>query len=98
MIETCATKPAKNGTGQTIHLPKGYCFEGREDYIMQDDATDQVMFQSDRPEIKLWNELFELLHSIDAPADFMTERPMNVLPQSHGIFDDNLSPSGKRSS
>jgi len=43
---------------------------------------------SNRPGAKSWNEFFELLHAVEVPADFMMDRPLNVLPQERGVFDD----------
>ena len=63
--------------------------EGGEVYVTRDDATGDVVL-SNRPGAKTWDEFFELLHAVDAPADFMAERPLNVLPQERGIFDDEI--------
>jgi len=50
--------------------------------------------RSNRPGAQTWNEFFELIESVeDTPATFMAERPMNMLPQQHRIFDDELSPN-----
>ena len=35
-------------------------------------------------------DYFALLRTIDVPEDFMAERPMNVIPDSAGIFDDMI--------
>lgn len=35
-----------------------------------------------------WGEFFELVRAIEVPADFMAERPLNVLPPERGVFDD----------
>jgi antitoxin VapB len=87
MIETRIAKLFKNGASQAVRLPVEFRFEGDEVYITRDDATGDVVL-SNRPGAKVWNEFFELLHTIDVPADFMAERPLNVLSQEHGIFDD----------
>ena len=89
MIETRIVKLFKNGASQAVRLPVEFRFEGDEVYITRDDATGDVVL-SNRPGAKVWNEFFELLHKIDVPADFMAERPLNVLSQEHGIFDDEL--------
>jgi antitoxin VapB len=90
MIETRIAKLFKNGASQAVRLPVEFRFEGDEVYIMRDDATGDVVL-SNRPGANAWNAFFELLHTIDAPADFMAERPLNVLSQEHGIFDDELA-------
>ena len=84
----------QNGQSQAVRLPKEFRFEGDEVYITRDDATGDVVL-SNRPGAKAWSEFFELLHAIDVPADFMAERPLNVLSQEHGIFDDELTSDDK---
>jgi antitoxin VapB len=93
MIETRVAKLFKNGASQAVRLPAEFRFEGDEVYVTRDDATGDVVL-SNRPGAKIWGEFFELLHSIEAPADFMAERPLNVLPQERGVFDDELHPNG----
>lgn len=94
MIETRVAKLFKNGASQAVRLPLEFRFEGEEVYVTRDDATGDVVL-SNRPGAKTWNEFFELLHEVDVPADFMSERPLNVLPQERGIFDDEISPYSK---
>ena len=77
----------KNGASQAVRLPVEFRFEGDEVYVMRDDATGDVML-SHRPGAKTWGEFFELLHATKVPADFMAERPMNVLSTAQGLFDD----------
>jgi antitoxin VapB len=43
---------------------------------------------SKQPGAGVWNRFFELLRSVEVPADFMAERPLNVLPSERDIFDD----------
>ena len=64
-----------------------YKRQGDEVYVTRDDATGDVVL-SNRPGAKSWNEFFELLHAVEVPADFMMDRPLNVLPQERGVFDD----------
>ena len=94
MLETRIAKLFKNGDSQAVRLPVEFRFEGDEVYITRDDATGDVVL-SNRPGVKAWNEFFELLHTIDVPADFMSERPLNVLSQEHGVFDDEITPHDK---
>ena len=96
MIETRVAKLFKNGASQAVRLPAEFRFEGEEVYVTRDDATGDVVL-SKRPGAKAWNEFFELLHSVNVPADFMAERPLNVLPQEHGVFDDALSQNSEGS-
>jgi antitoxin VapB len=94
MNETRVAKLFKNGASQAVRLPAGFRFEGDKVYVTRDDATGDVVL-SNRPGAKTWGEFFELLQEVDVPADFMAKRPLNVLPQEKGIFDDELSAHGK---
>jgi antitoxin VapB len=91
MIETRVAKLFKNGASQAVRLPSEFRFEGSEVYVSRDDATGDVVL-SNRPGAKTWNAFFELLHEVAVPADFMAERPLNVLPQTRGVFDDESVP------
>jgi antitoxin VapB len=88
MIETHIAKLFKNGASQAVRLPAPFRFQGSEVYATRDDITGDVVL-SNRPGVEAWREFFELLHSVDVPADFMAERPLNVLPPEGGIFDDD---------
>ncbi len=35
-----------------------------------------------------WAAFFALVQSLDVPADFMAERPMNVAPRDRILFDE----------
>ena len=91
MRETRVAKLFKNGASQAVRLPAGFRFEGDEVYVTRDDATGDVVL-SNRPGAETWNDFFELLHSVEVPADFMAERPLNVLPTERGVFDDDVPP------
>ena len=95
MIETRIAKLFKNGASQAVRLPSEFRFEGDEVYATRDDATGDVVL-SVRPGAKAWNEFFELVHSVDVPADFMAERPLNVVPPHRGVFDDEVTPDAPR--
>jgi len=86
MIETRVAKLFRNGASQAVRLPSEFRFEGTEVYVTRDDATGDVVLSS-RPGAKAWGEFFELLHSVDMPADFMAERPLNSPPRERGVFD-----------
>lgn len=94
MIETRIAKLFKNGASQAVRLPAEFRFEGEEVYVTRDDATGDVVL-SNRPGAKTWSDFFELLRSVDMPADFLAERPLNVAPRERGVFDNGL-PSTKR--
>jgi len=95
MIETRIAKLFKNGASQAVRLPADFRFAGEEIYATRDDATGDVVL-SNRPGAKAWNAFFELLHAVEVPADFMAERPLNVLPLEHSIFDDETAPGTGR--
>jgi antitoxin VapB len=54
-------------------------------YATRDDLTGDVVL-SNRPGTNIWSEFFELMRSIDVPADFMAERPMNTPPLDRDLF------------
>ncbi len=91
MREVRTAKLFKNGSSQAVRLPAEFRFEGDEVYIMRDEATGDVVL-STRPGAKTWDEFFELIHTIEAPADFMSERPMNVAARANGVFDGEGEP------
>jgi len=86
MAETRTAKLFKNGSSQAVRLPSEFRFEGDEVYISRDEAGDVVL--STRPGAKTWDAFFEFVRSIDVPDDFLADRPMNALPASKGVFDD----------
>ena len=81
MYETRVAKLFKNGAYQAVRLPAEFSFDGDEVYISRDDTTGDVVLSS-RPGAKIWSEFFDFVRSIDVPADFMAERPMNIPPQT----------------
>jgi antitoxin VapB len=87
MIETRVAKFFKDGGSQAVRLPAEFRFEGDHVYVTRDDAAGDVVILS-QPGIQAWNEFFDLLRSVDLPADYMAERPLNQPPQAQGIFDD----------
>ncbi len=87
MKKTQTAKLFKNGSSQAVRLPFEFRFRGDEVYIFRDETTGDVVLSS-RPGVGAWKEFFELVHSIDDSDAFMSDRPMNVLPQENGIFDD----------
>jgi antitoxin VapB len=96
VIVTRIAKLFKNGASQAVRLPAEFRFEGEEVYVTRDDATGDVVL-SNRPGAKTWGDFFELLRSVEVPADFLVERPLNVAPRERGVFDDDL-PSNDRGS
>ncbi|MCL2309678.1 MAG: hypothetical protein FWC42_05300 [Proteobacteria bacterium] len=38
------------------------------------------------PENKTWDDLFKVLRSVEAPADFMADRSLNVLLPKRGVL------------
>lgn len=89
MSDTRIAKLFKNGASQAVRLPSEFRFEGNEVFVTRDDATGDVVL-SNRPGAKIWNEFFELVHTLDDTADYMSDRPLNVSAQEQGVFDDEL--------
>lgn len=87
MPETRVAKLFKNGSSQAVRLPAEFRFEGDEVYVTRDETTGDVVLSS-RPGAKVWGDFFEMVNSIDIPADFMAERPMNVPPRKPHLFAD----------
>lgn len=89
MTETRVAKLFKNGASQAVRLPAEFRFEGDEIYVTRDDETGDVVL-STRPGAKSWDNFFELMKTINVPAGFMAERPMNVLPQHRDLFGHDV--------
>ena len=85
-----APRPAKlfkTGSSQAVRLPSEFRFDRDEVYISRDEASGDVVL-STRPGARAWDDFLALIHSINAPDDFMAERPMNVIPQERDLFAD----------
>lgn len=78
----------KNGASQAVRLPAEFRFEGDEVYIAKNEVTGDVVLSS-RPGMTAWSDFFKLLHTIDVPDDFMSDRPMNNPPQDRLLFDSD---------
>ena len=89
MLDTRIAKLFKNGASQAVRLPAEFRFEGDEVFVTRDDVTGDVVL-STRPGVKSWSAFFDLLHSVSVPDSFMADRPMNVVPQERGVFDDEI--------
>lgn len=87
MSETRLAKLFMNGASQAVRLPAEFRFEGSDVYATRDDATGDVVL-SKRPGARVWAEFFALMDTIEVPADFMAERPMNMPPDEHALFED----------
>jgi antitoxin VapB len=84
MPETHVLKLFRTSEGQIVRLPADFVFDGDTVYAIRDERTGDVTLSS-RPDGDSWGEFFALMRTIDVPHDFMTERPMNVLPQEHAL-------------
>ena len=60
-----------NGRSQAVRLPAAFRFSEAEVYIRRDEATGDVIL-SRRP--GGWETFFELVTTLDVPADFLTNR------------------------
>jgi antitoxin VapB len=88
MPETRTAKLFKNGSSQAVRLPADFRFEGDEVYITHDEATGDVVL-STHPGARTWGDFFDLMQTIDAPDDFMAERPLNVPPPERALFSED---------
>ena len=87
MSETRKAKLFKNGASQAVRLPADFRFEGDEVYVTRDEVRGEVVLSS-RPGSRTWGEFFEVMETIDVPAEFMAERPMNRLPLDRDAFGE----------
>ncbi len=87
MPKTRVAKLFKNGSSQAVRLPAEFQFGGSEVYATRDEVTGDVVL-SDKPGAQAWRGFFEMMHAVNAPNEFMAERPMNVLPQDRHLFSD----------
>ena len=87
MSETRIAKLFKNGTSQEVRLPAEFRFERDEVFATRDDVTGDVVL-SDRPGAAVWRDFFEMMHSIDVPREFMTDRPMNSPARERNLFTE----------
>jgi antitoxin VapB len=87
MAETRIAKLFRNGASQAVRLPAEFRFEGGEVYATRDDETGDVTL-SRRPGARTWGDFFALMGTIDVPADFMAERPMNTPVRERVLFED----------
>jgi antitoxin VapB len=71
-----------NGRSQAVRLPAEYRFQGSEVYVRRDQTTGDVIL-SRRPDS--WQDVFELMKTIDVPEDFMADRD-DVPPQKRKLF------------
>jgi antitoxin VapB len=88
MAETRIAKLFKNGASQAVRLPAEFRFAGDEVYVTRDEQTGDVVLSS-RPGARSWAEFFALMRTIDVPADFMADRPMNAPPRERDLFKDD---------
>ena len=88
MTETRVAKLFRNGASQAVRLPAEFRFEGNEVYATRDERTGDVVL-SNRPGLGAWSEFFDLMDSIEVPAGFMVERPMNEIPRERDLFADD---------
>jgi antitoxin VapB len=77
----------KNGASQAVRLPAEFRFPGTTVYASRDEATGDVVL-STRPGASYWAGFFRELRSMDAPSDFLVDRPMNRLPEEKHLFED----------
>ncbi len=85
--KTRTAKLFRNGASQAVRLPAEFRFAGEEVFVTRDERTGDVVL-STRPGAATWDEFFALLASVEVPADFMAERPMNAQPRERDLFGE----------
>jgi antitoxin VapB len=84
-LETRVAKLFKNGASQAVRLPVEFRFEGEDVYVSREEDSGDVVL-SRRPGAKTWRDFFDLMRKIDVPSDYMSKRPMNVVPRERKLF------------
>lgn len=95
MPRTKLVRLFKNGASQAVRLPAEFRFTGKTVYATQNEETGDVVL-STRPGAKHWEEFFARLRSVAVPPDFMTDRPMNRLPDEKDIFGEERRTTRRR--
>lgn len=65
-----------NGRSQAVRLPRDFRFEGSEVYIRKDEQSGDVILSRKSGD---WNEFFEMMRSVEVPADFMAGRDQSTV-------------------
>ncbi len=89
MPETKIAKLFENGTSQAVSLPAGFEFEGEEVFATRNDVTGDVVLSS-RPGAAAWRVFYEMMESVEIPADFMAVRPMNAVAAERNVFGNDV--------
>lgn len=71
----------RNGRSQAVRLPADFRFEGNEVFIRRASTGEVIL--SHRPDS--WSSYFELMKSIEVPADFLAGRK-DLPPQKRKLF------------
>jgi antitoxin VapB len=90
MGNTRVAKLFRNGASQAVRLPADFRFEGDEVFATRDELTGDVTL-STRPGASAWSGFFDLLRKVNAPDDFMSTRPLNVVLPPDGVFDNDAT-------
>ncbi len=77
MLEIRIAKLFMDGASQAVRLPEQFHFEGNEIYATRNSATGDIVL-STRPGAHAWATFFAFMRTVDVPADFMADRPMNI--------------------
>ena len=89
MSKTRIAKLFKNGSSQAVRLPAEFRFAGDTVYATRDEVTGDVVL-SDRPGVNTWRDFFAMLRTVEVPDEYMSDRPMNLPPGEHGVFDEEV--------
>ncbi len=75
-----------NGNSQAVRIPRQFRIDASEVFIHKDAATGDIVLSA-RPMHGGWAEFFALRDSARLPADFMSDRPMNIVEAGRDPFE-----------
>lgn len=75
-----------NGNSQAVRIPRQFRIDASEVFIHKDAATGDIVLSA-RPAHGGWAEFFALRDSTRLPADFMSDRQMNVVEAARDPFE-----------
>ena len=76
-----------NGGSQAVRLPAEFRFDGSDEVFIRRDAVTGDVILSARPARNAWRDFFALRDQADAPADFMSDRPLNEPLKPREFFE-----------
>jgi virulence-associated protein VagC len=87
-MHTKGTRIFKLGNDLVLRLPSEFRFASGCVYLTRDEAINKVTITR-TPGAGAWDHFFQFRDSLNAPAEFMNQRPMNIIEQPSGAFDES---------